>query len=379
MPVAVQCQVFQAAERSIYRGVFSLFQTVSNPRYLCALLLALFALMMSVPADAAAVKGLYQQEVKVDGQDGRQRDEAMSQALAGVLVKVSGQASVLSEPEIVRALSKPETYLREFGFRTAEDDAIRQQYFQATFDERLINQLLKKAGVSIWGKDRPSTLVWLAIENQGRRSLVASTGEFPTAFAPSFSQRGLPVLFPLMDFEDAASVSAVDVWGGFSNKILEASRRYGAQSVLTGRLAEDNDRYYGRLNLMFRGQSHSATIKALDQADVAQMAADLAGSVLSKHYAVNTSDGSSQVSLTVKDVNTLDDYATLVKYLAQVNAVRNVYVESVYGAMVSIELTIDGSESQLADALSLGRNLQPLPNTNQPLNDTNTLLYRWTR
>ncbi|WP_095210059.1 DUF2066 domain-containing protein [Endozoicomonas ascidiicola] len=383
MPAAVQCQATQTGTTSVtIQHVFLFMANALRGRYLLPMLLALSVMALSSVTQAAVVKGLYRHEVPIAGQDGTQRAEAMSQALSDVLVKVAGQRGVLTNIYIRNALSKPETYIREFGFRTDDTSTNRQKYFQATFDELAVNQLLEQAGVPIWGKNRPSTLMWLAIEDRGLRTLVSSADELPRVFGQAFSQRGLPSLFPLMDFEDEAAISAVDVWGGFSGKILEASKRYGSQSILSGRLAEDNGRYYGRLNLTFRGNTQSAAIQGLNSQGVAQTASDLVGSVLSQHYAVNTSDASSKVNLTVENVSTLDDYATLVKYLERVNAVRAVDVENVRGSVISLELTIDGSESQLADALALGRNLEPVSlvsqDVNDPLSEITAMTYRWT-
>ncbi|MGB0360399.1 MAG: DUF2066 domain-containing protein [Endozoicomonas sp.] len=362
---------------------FSSYNDILRKHYFLPILFVLSVFISFSDAHAAVVKGLYSQEVPVEGQNTLQRSEAMSQAFADVLVKVAGQREVLSNPLIQSALSTPETYIREFSYRTEDVSENRQQYFQAIFDERAVNQLLEKASVSIWGKNRPATLIWLAIEGPESRTLVNSADELPKVFGQAFSQRGLPSLFPLMDVEDAAFISAIDVWGGFSGKILQASKRYGSQSVLSGRLTEDSGLYYGRLNLIFRENSQSALIKGLDSQGVALLASDLVGSILSHHYAVNTSNVSSKVSLTVENVGTLDDYAKLIKYLERVNAVREVEVANVRGSVLGLELTIDGSENQLADALALGRSLEPVRLSNaqsssDPVNDIAPMVYRWT-
>ncbi|WP_257286071.1 DUF2066 domain-containing protein [Endozoicomonas sp. SESOKO1] len=331
---------------------------------------------------AATVKGLYTQEVPVSGQGYQERADAMSQALANVLVKVAGQREVLSNSVVRRALARPETYISKFGFRSSsvgEDPSLnRQQYFQAVFDQQAINQLLRSAGVAIWGPSRPSTLVWLALENGGQRAIVNASGAFPVVFAETFQGRGLPLLFPLMDFEDTAAVSTVDVWGGFTGKLQEASRRYGSESILTGRLSQNDERFYGRLSLVFRGASQSVAVNGLDAAAVTQLAADLVGTTLSRHYAIDASDASSKTLLVVGNIASLEDYAALNRYLERITAIRDVSVYRVAGSTVELELVIDGSESQLADALALGRNLRRVPSAVQP-GSAATMHYSWSR
>lgn len=342
-------------------------------------------------ATAAIVKGLYSQAVPVVGQSHQEQADAMSQALANVLVKVAGRHEILSNSVVQTGLDKPEAYIRKFGFHTNELSGNRQQYFQAEFDEKAINQLLRNAGVAIWGQSRPSTLVWLAVEKDGQRSIINASGSFPEIFAESFQDRGLPLVFPLMDFEDTATISTIDVWGGFTRKLLEASRRYGSESILAGRLSrslsQDYELFYGRLSLIFRGVNHSVVVNGLDSVAVSQLAADLVGTTLSRHYASNTTNtASGKTLLVVKDISSLKDYAALNKYLERMTAIRDASVRRVAGTTVELELVIDGSESQLVDSLALDRNLravspasQRVRGTGAPSTTPSALVYRWIR
>src|SRR5690606_12687559 len=106
-----------------------------------------------------------------------------------------------------------------------------------------------------WGADRPLTLVWIAVDwGQGEREIVASD-DLDRAAAEARSidrnrllreriqdvalERGLPIAFPLLDAEELELVSFSDIWGGFNDRLLEASRRYGADSILVGRVRAD--------------------------------------------------------------------------------------------------------------------------------------------
>ena len=381
MPVATQCSFFYNA---FSQACQPFLQLVQQPAFkffslsgfylrvfvFCAALFSVFA----GSAQAAVVKGLYSQDIPVAGQGFQERAQAMSQAFSQVLVKVAGQREVLDNTVVREAMAKPDTYIRKFGFRTDEATAQRQQYFDVTFDEQSVNRLLRRAGVAIWGQNRPATLVWLAVEQAGQRRVISASAALPEVFYEQFQTRGLPVLFPLMDFDDEANISAVDIWGGFSDKLQEASRRYGAQSILSGRLLLRDDRYTGRLSLIFRGISQTAAVDNLDAPGVARIASDMVGKVLSAHYAIDASDASANVRLVVENVTSVQIYADLDKYLQQVTAIRDVKVHKVSGSTIELELVIDGSESQLADALALGRSLQPVSGST-----TAKMTYRWTR
>lgn len=115
-------------------------------------------------------------------------------------------------------------------------------------------------------------------------------------------------------------------------------------------------------------------VNGLDAVALTQLAADLVGTTLSRHYAIDASDASGKTLLVVENVVSLDDYAALNKYLERITAIRDVSVHRVAGSTIELELVIDGSESQLADALALGRNLRPVA----PGSDSSaTMRYSW--
>ena len=49
-------------------------------------------------------------------------------------------------------------------------------------------------------------------------------------------KRGLPLAFPLLDTTDLQGVTFSDIWGGFDERIINASKRYDANSILIGRI-----------------------------------------------------------------------------------------------------------------------------------------------
>src|SRR5690606_30642667 len=123
---------------------------------------------------------------------------------------------------------------------------------RGTLDGAAIERILRSANVTVWGNDRPLTLVWLAVDwGQGEREIVAA-GDAPMDAEAALriernrllrervheaaTRRGIPVAFPLLDAEDLQQVNFADVWGGFDDRLLAASHRYGASSVLVGRL-----------------------------------------------------------------------------------------------------------------------------------------------
>ena len=342
------------------------------------LALGWFLVLGNIPSVyAARVSGLYRQDVLVNNQSEGERTSAMGRALTDVLVRVTGQRDVLGLPSLRDAIQQPATYVQSFSYRTESTEGQRKLYLQVSFDTTLVNRLLRESNVAIWGSSRPTTIMWLALEEDGRRHLLGANANLPQVMEDHFNNRGVPAIQPLLDFEDSLNISAVDVWGLFTDRLEQASTRYGSEAILAGRLRKDGERYTGRLNVLFRGKSYQADVDDLVAAGVSSLAADLVGGVLAGHYAVMSSEDSEKPLIQVENINQLEGYAAVTRYLKGLTAVREVSVYKVAGSQITFELSIDGTVAQLVDALALGRNLNKArePEVDDLLRQR--LFYRW--
>lgn len=343
--------------------------------------LSWLVLLLPLVGHAAVVNNLYSDEEPLEHSMTNPQQAAMSKALANTLVKVAGNVSVLNNNVIKQALTQPDKYVLGFSVDTQQTTQGVQNILTANFDEIAIKNLLRSANVAIWGNNRPSTLLWVAVHSNGQRYILRQEQQLATAIRSGFTERGVPLLFPLLDFDDAQNISSVDIWGGFNDKVLQASQRYGVGSVLSGRLTERGGLYYGRLTLLFQQQNYSVDVNQADTAKVANVMANLVASTLSKHYAVGARAQSKTdvTMLRVAGVDSLEDFAALYRFLDQLVAVRSLIVSEVSGNEIMVLLKIDGSEAQFAEALDLERKLarqsanQNDSEAGQPLE----LRYRW--
>ena len=342
-------------------------------------------MLLSPMVTAAKVSDLYQVDVPVNGQERTERDQAVSRAMSEVLVRVTGQRKALAHPAIKAELKRATNYLQGYSYSREEKGGQKQLLLMTSFDEQAITRLLREKGLAIWGGNRPTTLIWLAIQDGTRREIQGSGSN--TALQGKINkvldQRALPVIFPVMDFEDNLAISAVDVWGLFSSKLSSASSRYGSESVLGGRLAVKDTaagrRYNGRLVLLFRNQRFDANIENLSAGGVALAMADLVGTTLSGHYAVTSGDGSAKLVLVISDISDTRAYAGAIAYVEGLTAVREATVRKVAGNQLELELTIDGTVDQLSDSIALERRLQQVASDIKPVSGSGQryLHYRW--
>jgi hypothetical protein len=112
--------------------------------------LALIVLGCATAVQAAS--GLYTAQVPVATQADEERAEALKTALGQVMVRVSGDASVLTRPEVAKALGQAERYVQQFQYQqdvvTESGQPQVRLTLVAQFDRDAVDQLLHMPGAA---------------------------------------------------------------------------------------------------------------------------------------------------------------------------------------------------------------------------------------
>ena len=316
--------------------------------FLLILLLALIA----APIGAVEVASLYSAQVPFDQKQRDPRALAYRAALVEVLLRVSG-SELGSDPEMIELLfPNPASYVVQF--RPGTDDTL-----WVSFDGDAIEQVLRKSGQTVWGSDRPLTLVWLAVDwGQGKREIIgADDAQRRRAEARSIDRnrrlrervlevaerRGLPIVFPLLDTTDLQSVSFSDIWGGFDDALLSASKRYEAHSILVGRIrAESSQRnrwsyYFGDELRTWNGEPEF----------VVGLVADLLG----EEFAISGNAPVESIDLTVAGIATVEAYGAVQKLLSEVSVIESYSITQVEGDRIRYRVEALGGVERLSRAL----------------------------
>jgi hypothetical protein len=355
--------------------------SVKNPklRRLNKVLAGLFVLVILVLSDAVMaieVTDLYQGIVPVESRDNvRERQQAFNEALRQVLLKITGNSTIYNQPLIRRALTNADDYVETWSYRTVtssrgEDDISGEApgiELTVTFFEPEVLALLDSAGIPLWPRNRPYTLVWLVIQDElGGRQLVGSSSrdnlDILSMLEIGAQRRGLPVLLPILDFEDLRAVSTNDVWNMDTERLLAASARYQSESVLVIRLfrtlAGD---VFGRSNYLFRNQVFELELFEESVETFVEQSIALAVDELSAYYAVLLSgtDSSMEVNLTVNGITSAENYASLLGYIAQLTDVNEHHIVRVKDQTIQLKLVTGGQLRQLVETIALNRNMQP--------------------
>ncbi|MBU3022791.1 DUF2066 domain-containing protein [Aestuariibacter sp. A3R04] len=186
-------------------------------------------------ARASSTVSVAQGVIAVDDQSQQTQRGAAREAMRQVFIKMTGQRDIVDNPVVSHVIRNPQEYLRSYRF---EADGTNLLYI-ADFDAEALTSLLKQESLPLWGQRRPDTLIWLALESDDGQRVIIEDSASDTVKGPIkaiASERGVPVVFPLMDLDDNTQISTYDVWGRFAERLKHASVRYEPDFVIGARL-----------------------------------------------------------------------------------------------------------------------------------------------
>ena len=325
-----------------------------------ALIVAVFFALTAPVASAEVLEELYLARVSVSDQSAEQRAGRLPVALDQVLVRIGGTQAV----GLAALVEDPATLMRRYQYRSGGDDRLT---LEVEFDERAVDRLLRDHGQTVWGRERPRTLVWLAVRDGADRRVVGrgDGGAAGRAIERASRSRGVPVRLPMWDRQDQSVVEFVDLWGGFFESVERASERYDADVFLIGRVERDSrGSYLSRWTLIENGQRQSweraaASLDGAVEGGVAELA-DMQISRLGT--AVGTMDRAT-ARIVVDGVHGLRDYARVLSYLEGLSPVSGVYVTRAHAARLELNVLVQGTPQRLDDVIRVGSVLDPTPTT----------------
>ena len=223
--------------------------TLTRLKQTCLLVLFL-ALMPARPPLAIEVKGLYDIELIANSQSDSDRELAIKQALYGVLSRIIVAEDISKIPAVQQMLRGAQYYVKQFQYSLiaaneySESDA---RLIRVEFDEDQVLEALRKSDIGIWSEIRPQTLVWLVVEEDGKRQFYNPDlmPDMENALALASKIKGVPIIFPMLDLEEQQRISVSEVLSADSRNLLSVSARYDVPSVMAGRLVKKDQCWKG--------------------------------------------------------------------------------------------------------------------------------------
>jgi len=307
-------------------------------KFLCVGCLSL----VSLAAQAETVKGLYQVREPVSSQTQEERDQATQRALDTLVLRLTGDPKAAQSPGLAAIRKDPQQIISQYGF-----DAGPPEVLKVDFDPATTEQALRRAGLAMWGANRPSILGWWLNESAEGASLVGDGQASAAPLRRAAQHRGLPLRLPLADLNEQIVATAPNLESADPAPLLEASERYNADALLAVHAREDGGQWQAKWRLWLGSQKEAGSVQGADQAAVADAVMLAVNERLAPRFVAKPGASGEQL-VEVQGMN-LEHYATLGRLLEPFG----MRLQSVDGDRILYR--VNGSAEQLRAQLSLAK------------------------
>ncbi len=302
----------------------------------------------------AGVEDLFSAETRVEDEGSETRNAALSDLLAKVLVRVSGNPAVGGLPGTRQVLAAAPSLVQQYRYRTADEAGQVVRYLWARFDQTAVERMMREHELPVWVQ-RPGVLVWVATERDAQRELLNfdNLPEARAAMLDRARQRGMPLQLPLMDLQDQSQLTPADVWSDYRAAIAQASARYPHDLVLAGRLrARGDGKWSGEWSLIGDGSAQSFQASPQVLAAALAFAVDQTQNLLAARYAPMPGAGGVRgMRVSFSGVGDLEAYGRLLALLEGLEPVEGLALRHVDGEHCLFEFRSRGGEQELLRAL----------------------------
>ena len=312
---------------------------------------------------------LFEIEIDADMRDLRNNIRIQKQAIEKLIVRLTNPEKSDAKKLTEQFFPEPEKYIKQF--RKIENRGVL-----VSLDGDSIQEVLIEAGVSLWRIDRPTIMIFLAIESaMGEREIVLSdyghrVFSYSTGIDKNLNikdqiksvarERGISVVFPDMNEDERKIINFSDIWAGFIDRMLEVSGRYNASNVLTAKVRKDESKdiewvfFFGRDTFKFSANLHDAIHNVANE--MAQRY-EYSGRIPLKDIVLNFTkiesiDDLAVIDLILKSSSMISDYSMYkvsednVSYILKYNGLKE-DLESTLNENKSIEIDNDFVYSEM--------------------------------
>lgn len=311
--------------------------------YLFGCCVALFA----VAAQAETVSGLYQVREPVAGQGTEARAQATQSALDTLVLRLTGDPKAPQNPGLAELRKDPQQIISQFGFEAGPPETLL-----VDFDPGSTERALRKAGLALWGSNRPAILGWWLNDSTEGSNLVGDGQSNAEVLRRAAQHRGLPLRLPLGDLQEQLVATAKNLEGTDPAPLKDASGRYAADALLAVHASEADGKWTGTWRLWLGEQREQGKVEGADQAALADAVMLAVSQRLAPRFVVKPGSSGEQL-MQIQGMN-LERYAELGRVLEPFGG----RVTEVQGDVMTWKAT--GSSDQLRAQLGLSK-LQEVP------------------
>ena len=306
----------------------------------------------------------YMIELPVSDDGNVQRQQSFVKALGLILTKNSNNPEIVSLPEIKTALSNSGRYVQRFNYINRSITADKQDLFlQINFDPKAITQLLQRTSKVVWVNSKPITLVWFAKDVSGSKILdnESSSDETADILKKKAREFGMTTILPTFDLQDMNSVKVNDICSLNAEKIKLASRRYGTSVIVVGCVKPPilKGDWSSKWLLLRDNKKEIFNFTAAGIEDaITKAMREIAANIVST--ATPVVDGqATKVVIRVTNVNGLDQYNEVVRYLHTFNQIKQIDLVNISSTEIELAVNTIGGQPVLLNVLGGQNKLVP--------------------
>jgi hypothetical protein len=303
--------------------------------------------LVSLPSFAETVSNLYQVREPVTGQSPEERTQATQRALETLVLRLTGDPRAAQSAGLSEVRKDPQQIITKYGYEAGPPESLL-----VDFDPVSADNSMRKAGLSVWGSNRPAILGWWLNDATDGSNLVGDGQALAEPLRRAAQHRGLPLRLPLADLSEQIVATAKNLEGTDPAPLKDASDRYGADALLAVHARENDGQWQGTWRLWLGAQREQGAATGADTAALADAIMLAVSERLAPHFVAKPGASTSLV-LRVQGM-TLERYAQLGRLLDPFGA----KLKLVEGDAITYELS--GSADQLRSQLALAR-LQEVP------------------
>ncbi len=302
---------------------------------------------------------LFDIEIDADMRDLRNNIRIQKRAIEKLIVRLTNPEKSDTKKITEQFFPEPAKYIKQF--RQSENGGIL-----VSLDGDSIQEVLIEAGVSLWRIDRPTIMIFLAIESaMGEREIVVSdyghrVFSYSTGIDKNLNikdqiksvarERGISVVFPDMNEDERKIINYSDIWAGFIDRMLEVSVRYNASNVLTAKVRKDELSdvewvfFFGRDTLKFSANLNDAIHYVANE--------------MAERYEYSGRIPLKNIVLNFTKIESIDDLAVIDLILKSSSMISDYSINKVSEGNVSYTLKYNGLKEDLESTLNQNKSIE---------------------
>ena len=319
-------------------------------------------------ANASIVKSIYRADLLAKDKTDETRAKLVEDGFSKILYKTTIDENLANDPELKKAAPDIDKFVSGYTYYKAPEGL----QLDIKYNEKMIQGLLKDLGKPFLGKDRPTAVVWLIVDEPSGTRFIGDD-KYPEVIDKMnelATTTGIPIVQPLLDLSDKSIVSE-DVVAKFNDSpMLMASNRYGADIVIAGKVSK----FAGVWQASWRILGKESISWKDDADDLNTSISNFMGEYsryLVKNYAYQAGlDIDKPITLSVSGINDLESLSKIEKILQNIAIVKEYRVTYVSDNEARFSVEVEGDIEDLDRTLRLNKKLR---NSNVAGSDIDTV------